>query len=50
MHYDYMTPEDRLLFLGSKHKRSDKIFKWALAGGAVYFLGHFVYAVLVGAL
>jgi len=47
---DYMTPEQRLLPLESKHERSDRIFNRGLSVCAAYFFGHFVYAVLVGAI
>lgn len=30
MHYDYMTSKDRLIFLDSKHKRTDPLFKTIL--------------------
>jgi hypothetical protein len=50
MNQDLITPADRLLFLESKHEKSDKIFKLALILGAAYFLGHLAYAVLVGAI
>ena len=38
---------ERLIFA---HQKSDRWFKWFLVTGGLFFLGHIVYAVAVGAL
>ncbi len=47
---DYMTSKDRLIFLDSKHKRTDRMFKRVLLISALVAIGILAYEILAGAL